>query len=98
MNRDQLAGNWKQIQGALMRKWGKLTDDDLAVAKGNLTALAGRLQERYGMAKEEAERQLAEFISRHENDSHEEGGTKTNPEVATEGAPVDAETLKIGMK
>jgi uncharacterized protein YjbJ (UPF0337 family) len=93
MNRDQVAGNWKQLQGALTQKWGKLTDDDLAVAKGNLTALAGRLQERYGMAKEEAERQLDQFIS-----SYEEGGTKMNPEVATEGAPVDAETFKIGMK
>jgi uncharacterized protein YjbJ (UPF0337 family) len=93
MNWDQVAGNWKQIQGALMRKWGKLTNDDLAVANGDRTALAGRLQQRYGMEKEEAERQLDQFIG-----SYEDNGTKTNPEVATEGAPVDAETFKIGMK
>jgi uncharacterized protein YjbJ (UPF0337 family) len=92
MNWDQVAGNWKQMQGALTRKWGKLTDDDLAVANGDRTALAGRLQERYGMEKEQAERQLDEFIGSYDD------GIKTSPEVARDGSPVDSETLKIGMK
>ena len=92
MNWDQVAGNWKQMQGALTRKWGKLTDDDLAIANGNRTTLAGRLQERYGMQKEQAERELDQFFGDYD------AGTKTTPEVATEGAPVDTETFKIGMK
>ena len=65
MNSDQLEGNWKQFKGAVKEKWGKLTDDDLTVAQGKAEALAGRLQERYGMTKEEAKKQMDEFIKAH---------------------------------
>jgi uncharacterized protein YjbJ (UPF0337 family) len=61
MNWDQIAGNWKQFTGKVKEKWGKLTDDDLAVIGGKRDQLAGKLQERYGYAKEEAERELDEF-------------------------------------
>ena len=62
MNWDKVEGNWKQMKGAVKEKWGKLTDDDLTVAAGKRDALVGRLQERYGVAKDEAERQLNEFV------------------------------------
>ena len=62
MNRDQVEGNWKQLTGTLKEKWGKLTDDDLTMAQGKADILAGRLQERYGMTKEEAQKQLNEFL------------------------------------
>lgn len=65
MNWDQIEGNWKQTKGAVKEKWGKLTDDDLTVAAGKKDALAGRLQERYGIAKEEAEKQLDDFLKGH---------------------------------
>ena len=55
MNRDQFAGQWKQIKGEAQRMWGRLTNDDLDQVEGNATKLIGRLQERYGYAKEEAE-------------------------------------------
>ena len=65
MNWDQVEGNWKQVAGAMKEKWGKLTDDDFVAAKGQAEALAGRLQERYGITKEEAQKQMDEFIKAH---------------------------------
>jgi uncharacterized protein YjbJ (UPF0337 family) len=62
MNWDRIEGNWKQMKGSVKERWGKLTDDDLTTANGKREALIGRLQERYGMAKEEAERQLNDFM------------------------------------
>ncbi len=61
MNWDQIQGNWKQVKGRVVEKWGKLTDDDIDVVAGRREQLAGKLQERYGIAKEEAEKQVAEF-------------------------------------
>lgn len=61
MNEDRIKGKWKQLTGTMKEKWGKLTDDDLQVAEGNTEYLAGRVQERYGLAKDEAERQVREF-------------------------------------
>jgi len=61
MNWDQIQGKWKQMKGTARQKWAKLTDDDLEFIAGNREHFAGRLQERYGIAKEEAERQLDEW-------------------------------------
>jgi uncharacterized protein YjbJ (UPF0337 family) len=61
MNWDQLAGNWKQIKGRAKQQWGKLTDDDLDVAAGKRDELVGKVQQRYGVTKEEAERQVDEW-------------------------------------
>lgn len=61
MNEDKIKGQWKQLAGKLKTQWGKLTDDDLAVAEGNREYLAGKIQERYGIAKEEAEKQIEDF-------------------------------------
>jgi uncharacterized protein YjbJ (UPF0337 family) len=61
MNEDKIKGQWKQLAGKLKTKWGKLTDDDLQVADGNAEYLAGKIQERYGIARDEAERQIRDF-------------------------------------
>jgi uncharacterized protein YjbJ (UPF0337 family) len=61
MNWDQIKGNWKQAKGQAQQKWGKLTNDDLDVVEGKREELVGRVQERYGIAKDEAERQVKEF-------------------------------------
>ncbi len=61
MNRDQIEGNWKQLQGKAKQQWGKLTDDDLRKVEGKRDALVGRIQERYGVAKEEAEKQVSNW-------------------------------------
>jgi uncharacterized protein YjbJ (UPF0337 family) len=59
MNWERLQGNWKQLFGKVQAQWGELTDDDLTVVDGRREQLAGKLQERYDIAKEEAERQIA---------------------------------------
>ena len=61
MNEDRIKGQWKQLAGKLKAKWGKLTYDDLRIAEGNSEYLAGRIQERYGVAKDEAVKQVKEF-------------------------------------
>ena len=61
MNEDQLKGNWKQLQGRVKEQWGKLTDDDLTQVNGQRDQLVGKLQEKYGIAKEEAQKQVKEF-------------------------------------
>ena len=59
MNWERIEGNWKQLKGQVVEKWGKLTDDDFDVVAGRREQLAGKVQERYGVAKEEAEKQIA---------------------------------------
>ena len=61
MNEDKIKGQWKQLRGRLKTQWGKLTDDDLKVADGNVDYLAGKLQERYGIARDEARKRVEEF-------------------------------------
>ena len=58
MNWDQIKGNWKQVAGQAKVQWGKLTDDDMDIVAGHRDQLAGRIQERYGVAREEAEKQV----------------------------------------
>ncbi|HUK01467.1 MAG TPA: CsbD family protein [Steroidobacteraceae bacterium] len=64
MTSDRVAGAWHQIKGKVKEQWGKLTDDDLKQLEGHAEQLAGKLQERYGLAREEAERQVKEFRRR----------------------------------
>lgn len=61
MNKDQLQGKWTQVKGQAREQWGKLTDDDLDVIKGNADQLAGKIQERYGKSREEAEQEVDQF-------------------------------------
>ena len=58
MNKDIIEGKWEQLKGQAKAKWGDLTDDDLTEAKGNAQILAGKVQERYGKTKEEAEAEV----------------------------------------
>lgn len=58
MNWDQLAGQWRQYKGKAKEKWGKLTDDDFDVINGKRDQLVGKIQERYGIAKEKAEEEV----------------------------------------
>ncbi len=61
MNMDQIKGDWKQLQGKVKAQWGKLTEDDMTTVEGKRDELAGRIQERYGLAKEQAEKELDDF-------------------------------------
>ncbi len=62
MNKDILEGKWEQLKGKVKSKWGKLTDDDMQRIAGNQEILNGILQERYGYAKEEAEKEIKGFL------------------------------------
>jgi uncharacterized protein YjbJ (UPF0337 family) len=61
MNEDRIKGQWKQLAGKVKTKWGKLTEDDLKVAEGDSEYLVGKIQERYGLARDEARKQVKEF-------------------------------------
>ena len=61
MNWDRIEGNWKQAKGKVKEQWGKLTDDDIALVNGKRDQLTGRIQERYGIGKDEAERQVSDW-------------------------------------
>jgi len=73
---DQIAGSWKQVKGNVRKEWGKLTDDDVEQIKGQRDVMAGKIQERYGIAKEEAERQADEFMRTQKDTeaTHRSGG------------------------
>ena len=58
MNRDTLSGQWTQLKGSVREQWGKLTNDDLDQIQGKSEQLVGKIQERYGIARDEAQRQL----------------------------------------
>ena len=62
MNWDQIAGNWKQMTGRIRQEWSKLSESDIDNAKGNRDSLIGKIQERYGVARDEAEF-LIEYLS-----------------------------------
>jgi uncharacterized protein YjbJ (UPF0337 family) len=65
MNWDRIEGNWKQFKGKVKEEWGGLTDDQLDVIAGRRDQLAGKLQEAYGIGKDEAERQIGRFEARY---------------------------------
>ena len=64
MNQDIIKGKWKQVAGQAKVQWNKLTDDDLGVAEGHHDYLVGKLQERYGWARDQAEKEVKSFESR----------------------------------
>ena len=64
MNCDRDRGNWTQFKGNVREQWSKLTDDDLNVVEGQRDQLVGRIQERYGIARDEADRQIRDWEAR----------------------------------
>ncbi len=67
MNWDRIEGNWKQFHGKVKAQWGKLTDDQLDVIAGKRVELAGKIQEAYGITKDEAEQQIKSFEERNKD-------------------------------
>ncbi len=63
MNMDILKGKWKQLEGSIKQKWGKLTDDDMNYISGSAEKLVGKLQERYGWNKDEAEKEYKQAMA-----------------------------------
>lgn len=63
MNSDVIKGNWKQFKGEVQKQWGKLTDDDLDIINGEKEKIVGKIQERYGYARDKAEKEYDEWCS-----------------------------------
>lgn len=63
MNSDQFEGKWKQLKGTVKQRWGKLTDDDLTALSGKKDELVGRIQERYGITREQAEKEADDWAA-----------------------------------
>lgn len=68
MNWDIIEGKWEQLKGSVKEKWGELTDDDVAQIGGQKDKLAGKLQEKYGWTKAEADEKLTEFARKHDQE------------------------------
>jgi len=67
MNEDILKGKWRQIKGEVQSRWGKLTDDDMDRAEGDAEKLIGRVQERYGYQRDQAQREVDDFLRSHKD-------------------------------
>ena len=63
MDWNRVEGNWKQLKGRAKQQWGKLTDDDLTAANGRREELAGKVQERYGIARDQAARDVDNWLN-----------------------------------
>jgi len=63
-NWEQVAGKWKQVRGEAKKKWGRLTDNELMQINGDREILAGKIQEKYGIAKEDAHKQIDEWVAK----------------------------------
>ena len=82
MNWDRIEGNWQQVKGKVKQRWGKLTDDQLTVINGQRDILAGKLQEAYGLSKDEVDQQIRDWersVVDVDVDIETRKGTQTEP-------------------
>lgn len=71
MNDNVTSGKWKEIKGEIQKTWGKLTDDEIERAKGNVLSLAGTIQQKFGLAQEEATSKLNKIMENYKDDLKE---------------------------
>ena len=64
INENVISGKWNEIKGEIQKSWGKLTGDEVESTKGNVSAIAGLLEQKYGIAKEEASHKLSELYKK----------------------------------
>lgn len=79
MNSDQFEGKWKQLKGSVKQRWGKLTDDDITTMSGKKDELVGKIQERYGITKEQAQKEADEWarVANADLDTAADTGTRS---------------------
>lgn len=71
MNKDTIQGKWNEIKGELRKTWGNITDDEFEKTKGDAQAIAGIVQQRYGLAKEDASEKVSSLMSRYAESTKE---------------------------
>ncbi len=81
MHKEILKGDWNVIKGKIKEKWGKFTDDDLTEIEGKKDQLLGKLQKRYGLAKDKAEEEFAAWEKMYTTEEHHR--TQTAKSVPT---------------
>ena len=74
MNNSILSGKWKEIKGDVMKTWGELTSDEVDRTHGNVTSLIGLIEQKFGLAKDEASKKINELVGRY----HQEGDAKVD--------------------
>ena len=82
MNSDTMKGQWKQLLGRAKKNWSKITDDELLRIEGNVQQLSGLIQERYGIARDEADRQIQKFADSVDSKTDSERTARKRPESA----------------
>lgn len=70
MNQDTISGKWKEIKGEIQKTWGSITGDEIEKTKGDMKAVAGLLQQKYGMAREEADEKVTSLYSKFDEAKH----------------------------
>ena len=81
MNSDQFEGKWKQLKGSVKQQWGKLTDDDVSTLSGKKDEFIGKLQERYGITREQAMKEADDWARAASSDI-KAGSAKTDRDLA----------------
>lgn len=81
-NQDLIKGKWREVKGDLRKAWGRLTDDELEESKGDMTAIGGLIQQKYGLAKEEVRSKLNELAATFNRDRKEDPLTEQDQAVA----------------
>ena len=79
MNKDVIQGKWKEIKGELQKSWGNITDDEWEKTKGDSTAIAGLLQQKYGFAKEDASQKVSGLMNKYLSSTKENLERTTPP-------------------
>jgi len=82
MNWDRVEGNWKQMKGKAREQWGKLTDSDFEQIAGKKDQLVGRIQERYGISKDEAQKQADAWVRAQSDEAAQESTQKAHEQHA----------------
>jgi uncharacterized protein YjbJ (UPF0337 family) len=90
MNWDRIQGEWKQLSSHVKEKWAKLTDDDLKTIGAKKDALVGKLQERYGVLRDEAEKQVDEWLAKLPPRHGGDDAKASRPDDAKASRPDDA--------
>jgi uncharacterized protein YjbJ (UPF0337 family) len=96
MNADVIKGKWHQLKGEVKSRWGKLTDDDLDRVAGDSEKLIGRVQERYGYARHDAEREVKDFFDRQRDEEAVVREAEPSPHFGGRAQPGDVIGVETG--
>ena len=96
MNADVIKGKWHQLKGEVKSRWGKLTDDDLDRVAGDSEKLIGRVQERYGYARHDAEREVNHFFDRQRDEEMATHEAEPSPHFGGRAQPGDVIGVETG--